>query len=75
MPPGILTAAQHVVEDVNLERWGFTDIDGPHGTADCKKILRVGNFLVTKEFGPGAFGRATEVVSRLAGRVPATHWL
>lgn len=73
--PGVLTAAQHVVGAGYHERWRFTDIDGPHGTADCKKILRIGNFLMPKEFGPGAVGRVTEVVSQLAGRVPATRWL
>ena len=54
-----------------LEGWRLTDVDGPQGTTNREKILRIGNFLMAEKLGPGAVGGIAEIVGQFAGSIPS----
>ena len=68
--PSFWTTAENLIVSGCLNFWSCADVYGPHDTANSEKILRILDFLVTKEFGPGTVGGIAEAVGQVARRVP-----
>ena len=64
-------ACQDLLREIGLEGWRLTDVDGPQGTTNREKILRIGNFLMAEKLGPGAVGGIAEIVGQFAGSIPS----
>ena len=73
--PIVGSACQDLLREIGLERWRLADVDGPQGTANGDKILRIGNFLVPEKLSPGAVGGIAEIVGQFTVSIPSAGGL